>query len=142
MVIGRPNKGVQHVDGLQGGEREKQRLRAILRTLTGEQTVADASAELGIRPARFGEIRRQSLQAAVESLAPGHPGRPPVQPSEEQERLDVLEAENRRLKRELEIANMQVELVREIPGLPARRLKGGASNAVEKIARKVRGWSR
>jgi hypothetical protein len=136
MVMGRPNKGVEHAADLDAGDREKQRLRAILRTITGEQSVLAASAELGIQPARFGEIRRRMLQAAVESLAPGRPGRPPLVASEEQARLRVLEAENARLQRELELARMQVQLAREIPGLPKPRAKRGVNATVENNARR------
>jgi transposase InsO family protein len=38
----------------------------ILRTLTGERTIAEASAELGIHQSRFNVIRREALEAEVE----------------------------------------------------------------------------
>ena len=131
MVMGRPNKDVEHVADLDAGEREKQRLRAILRTITGEQSVTDASAELGIQPARFGEIRRQSLQAAVESLAPHRPGRPSLHESDEQRRVHELEAKIRRLEDELKRANLQLQLGRVIPDVLARAAKRGARARVE-----------
>ena len=43
MTMGRPNKGVEHVDKVDAGRHEKDRLKAILRTVTGELSVQDAS---------------------------------------------------------------------------------------------------
>ena len=41
MTNGRPNKGLGHVDGLDADAAQKERLRVILATLSGELTVND-----------------------------------------------------------------------------------------------------
>ena len=49
MVMGRPNKGVHHIDGCDGSELSKQRTKLILETITGERSVQSACDELGIQ---------------------------------------------------------------------------------------------
>lgn len=61
MVMGRPGKGLRHVDGLDAAEHEKARLKAMLGSLWGSVSVQEASASVGLRPARFAELRRRML---------------------------------------------------------------------------------
>ena len=76
MSRGRPNKGVEHVNALAGGKEEKERLRTILATFTGEMTVEEASKFLGISETRFADLRSKALQGALGGLAPRPVGRP------------------------------------------------------------------
>lgn len=91
--MARPPLGVGHVDRLEGSRREKERLRAILGTLTGELEVEEACAQVGVSTTRFADMRRVALQAALASLAPGVPGRP-------RKRVAVESVEVAKLRRE------------------------------------------
>ena len=42
MVMGRPNKGVLHVDNCDGSQLSKRRTKAVLQTITGELSVNEA----------------------------------------------------------------------------------------------------
>ncbi len=109
MVMGRPNKGVGHVDAVAGSPREKARLRAILRTLGGERSVEAAAADLGIRPAQFGALRKRALQGAADALVPRPPGRPRLCDVEESEQVRELQEEVARLRAEVARANVRAE---------------------------------
>jgi hypothetical protein len=56
--MSRPNKGLDHVDSLDGDASSKARLRAVLATIAGEASVEEACARLSISPTRFDETRR------------------------------------------------------------------------------------
>ena len=45
MSVGRPPKGSDHVNGLEGADAEKKRLRIVLETLSGERSVEQACAD-------------------------------------------------------------------------------------------------
>jgi hypothetical protein len=127
MTMGRPNKGLGHVDGLDGTDAEKERLRAILATISGELSVQDACAQLGIGPARFGELRQLALQGACDSLAPGRPGRPPRRDAERDRQLSQLEEEKSQLRRELRMAWAKSDLALAMPEIIAEYQKKGAT---------------
>jgi hypothetical protein len=127
MTMGRPNKALGHVDDLNAGELEKSRLKAILATITGELSVQDACAQLGIRPARFAELRQHALQGACDSLAPKKPGRPRRHDVEDDQRVVALEAENMRLGQELRTAAIQAELALAMPDIIEAYKKRGSA---------------
>ena len=104
MVMGRPNKGVHHIDGCDGSELSKQRTKLILETITGERSVQSACDELGIQRARFAELRIKALQGAVDALEPGRPGRPRVHDPEQEQHDRELDAHIRTLERLLLIS--------------------------------------
>ena len=73
MVMGRPNKGVDHVDKCDGSEQSKQRVQRvqrILQAISGERSVKEACEQLGIQRPRFADLRTKALQAAVDALSP------------------------------------------------------------------------
>jgi hypothetical protein len=127
MTMGRPNKALGHVDGLDAGELEKNRLKAILATITGELSVQEACEQLGIGRARFAELRQMALQGACNSLAPGRPGRPRQHDAEDDQRVVELESANAQLSRELHTASIQTELALAMPGIIAEYEKRGAT---------------
>ena len=108
--IGRKPKGPALVDGLECSDTARERLRQILRATSGEATVAEVCAELGIGESRFHQLRDEVLQAAAECLEPRPAGRPakPVGPSER--RISELERCNRELTRQLEVERLRSEL--------------------------------
>ena len=139
MVMGRPNKGVEHVDRVDASEHERERLKVILRTITGELSVQDACAELGISPKRFQQLREQCLQGAADALAPGRPGRPRRHDAEVVELVAELQREVARLRVQVDRQRIRLELHGQIPGLAERAQKGGGGpihRAVESLSRR------
>lgn len=132
---GRPNGGVAHVEHLDGEVMAKQRLVAILKTFIGDLTVAEACEELGISYARFQQLRERMLQASLDALHPGRPGRP----RKLREGLTEAEAAELRrmihqLERELELARAQAELVTRLGAAEARRQGKLATHARSRSA--------
>ena len=115
MTIGRPNKGVGHVEGLHGGEHEKVRLRLILETISGERSVQDACEQMGIKRARFAELRASTLQAACDELAPRRPGRPRKRDPARDAELERLRRERDQLRDEVATAQLRAELALTLP---------------------------
>ena len=76
MGAGRPPDGLQHVQRLTGSREEKKRLRWIFAAMMNECTVQEACEALGIRPARFHQLRGRALEGALHGLSPGERGRP------------------------------------------------------------------
>ena len=128
MGKGRPSKGLSHVDSLLGAEADRERLKIVLSTLTGERSVKDASLSLGISETRFHELRRQALEGALSAVAPGRPGRPrrEVDPSEAE--VARLEAQVKWLEEELQCSLTRTEIALSMPHL----LKGTRVRGAEK----------
>lgn len=124
MPGGRPPKRMRHVEDLRGPEEQKHRLRVVLETLSGERTVAEACAELEISEARFHELRRQALEAALEGLTPGRPGRPRT---EGESSATPREVELERKVSDLEV-DLQAALVRTELALAMPHLFSGKKN--------------
>lgn len=115
MTRGRPPLGAGHVDGLDGSESSKERLRNILGTLNGDLTVAQACERLGIGETRYHELRREALSGALEALEPRPPGRPRrAEPAEEQ-RIRELEAQVGDLEEEILCQRVRLELALTMP---------------------------
>jgi len=127
MTMGRPNKALGHVDGLEAGDLEKARLKAILATITGELSVQQACEQLGVGRARFAELRHKALIGACHGLAPGRPGRSRQHDVEDDQRVVDLEAENARLDGELRSASVRTELALAMPEIIAEYQKRGAA---------------
>ena len=77
MTRGRPPLGPEIVDRLEGSPQAKDRLRTILRTLSGEITIPQACMELGIGQSRFHQMRGEVLQDMLRGLEGKPRGRPP-----------------------------------------------------------------
>lgn len=125
MRLGRKPQGVGLVSPLAGSEHAKQRLRLFLKTLSGECSVGEACAELGIGESRFFKQRGDWLQEALALLEPRSAGRPPKQeplvgPSEVQAlRERMQEAEARAAA-----AEVQAELALVLPHVIHRPAPG------------------
>lgn len=90
--MARTTSGPAIVDRLEGCPLAKARLRAILETLCGRASIGAASRTLGISEPRFHAMRREALEATLQSLELKKPGRKkqgPPSPSEE--RVEALE---------------------------------------------------
>jgi hypothetical protein len=106
----RPNKGLDHVDSLEGDPESKWRLKVILATLTGEMLVEEAYEELEVGPTQFANLRRQTLQAAVDGLVKKPGGRPRKETSLSAVEVAALQLRNAELERELTELRARVEL--------------------------------
>jgi hypothetical protein len=114
---GRKPTGVNLVEGLEGSERAKTRLKAILETLSGQRSIPDACEELGIQETMFHRVRSEVLQTALDRLEPRPLGRPPWQPSSQDGRISELEEKNLQLQVELKAAEIRRELAENLPRL-------------------------
>jgi len=117
---GRKPRGPEFVRGLQGGAQERQRLEAILETVAGRLGISEAAEQLQMTPQRVHMLREQALQAAMDALAPQPLGRPPKSGGPDEERIDALQRENERLRRELAASKLREEIAVVLPGRPRR----------------------
>jgi len=128
-TAGRPPKKLDHVEGLQGTEEEKRRLRVALETLTGDLTVREACRQLGVSEARFHELRREALQGALDRLAPGQAGRPRrLEPASER-RIRELETLVRELEMDLRTEEVRAEIALVMPETLRRKKNGVRAKA-------------
>lgn len=122
--VGRKPWTTGHVDKLGGSQRAKQRMRAILKTLSGEWTVPQACTSLGLHEAHFHALRQQWMQESLQLLEPKPVGRPPqaseVAADSAQQRIEQLE-------RELALATARRE-VAEVLAVSAAAKKGARSS--------------
>jgi hypothetical protein len=121
MVMGRPNKGIDHIDNCDGSRLSKRRIKLILQTISGELSVQDACEKLGIQRARFAELRAKALQATVDAIEPGRPGRPQKRDAEQEQHEAELQAQIAALRRQLEVAETRALLSH------VQRVKKGAT---------------
>lgn len=117
MARGRPPLGANHVDGLEGPAASKDRLRTVLRTIRGEQTIAEACEELGIGESRFHVLRREALQGALDALGPRPAGRPARDDPPEAARIRELEAQVGNLEEEVHCQRTRLEVAVTMPHL-------------------------
>jgi hypothetical protein len=116
---GRRPAGPDYVDGLEGSQVARHRLKVILQTLKGERRLSEACAELNISPQRFHQLREEALTGPLASIEPGSPGRPPNTPTPEAERIRALEAELSAKEVELKAAQARAEIATILPGVAA-----------------------
>lgn len=108
--MGRPNLGVGHLEKLRGSKLAKARALAQLEVMLGDQSVADACKGLGIRRARFQELREIWLQVGIDAMEPLAPGRPATVVTSEQLEIEALRRENAALAVENAKLRAQLEL--------------------------------
>ena len=135
MGRGRPPKGLSHVDSLPGEKAEKERLKTILATVTGDLSVKEACGRLEVSESRFHELRQTALNAMLTGLAP----RPPGRPAKEREPKEVRELRERVawLEEELEISRLKTEIAMWKPSLlrdasPSSPEKRGSSSKLKR----------
>jgi len=116
-MSGRPPEGPNLAERLDAPEDDRRRLRVILETVAGQRTIASACEELGIKPARFHELRTQALQGAVEAIAPRSAGRPPRPDSTPDPKIVELEAKVRDLDLELRATQVREQIALTMPHL-------------------------
>lgn len=122
--MGRPPSGAKLVEGVEASAHAKRRLEWILKTLSGEATIAEACRATGVKEAAFHKLRTRFLREAVELLEPRRVGRPPKAPeSAGGERVRALEAELEELRRAAKAAEVRAELALVLPRAAEREEK-------------------
>ena len=114
---GRKPTGTNLVERLEGSERTKIRLKAILETLSGQRSIPEVCEELGIQESMFHRVRGEVLQTALDRLEPRPLGRRPQEQLPQDARVAELEVENLRLQMEVKAAEVRRELAEKLPRL-------------------------
>ena len=115
MRTGRPPLGPALVDGLEGGELERERLKAMLATLAGSMTIEQACESVGLGRTRFLELRERALGGALQALAPGVPGRPRKRVEVDATELEDLKRLAGWLREELQVSRVRTEIALVCP---------------------------
>jgi hypothetical protein len=132
---GRPPKGADLVDSLEASGEARQRLKVILRTVTGELSVPEACERLGVCESRFHELREEALSAALSGLEPKKAGRKPKQVPAGQAEIESLKAQLDELKTELRFSHAREELAVGLPGVFDPRRAEAAKKKFEESQR-------
>jgi transposase-like protein len=101
MPGGRPTTGLELINGLEGSNGAKARLRAALETMMGLKSIAQASEEVGLKEAMLHVERTQALQGALAALEPKPLGRPRKLEVADPRELGRLRAQNAELQEEI-----------------------------------------
>ena len=94
--MARKPDGWKLVENLEGSKAAKVRAIAIVKSLTGEATIEEASAEANVAPSLFHRLRTRALEEMVEGLEPRKPGRKPAGPD-----VEAILRENEELQKKL-----------------------------------------
>ena len=133
---GRKPSGTKLLDKFRASPRSQARMCAILETLSGQKTIAEASAEVGLAEAMFHRIRDQMLAAGLQALEAKPIGRPRTATSASPSRVAALEQEQKDLKIALHTAEVRAEIAQSMPHL----LQGkGRSEKKSRRTRRQRG---
>jgi hypothetical protein len=136
---GRPVKGAELVDDLEGSHAAQQRLRVILQTISGALTVEEACFILGIQRSGFQKLRQQFLQRAMGLLEPRPRGPRPRQMSEAELQVLHLKQQIVQLKLELKATQIREEIALVMPHLLKDKRAGHRpTRAVKKTSRLTR----
>jgi transposase-like protein len=147
---GRPPKGLGHVDSLDADESAKERIKTILRTLSGDLSVEEACSRLGLSETHFHDLRTRALQGMAAGIEPRPAGRPPKEPEEPPE-VTELKGRLRWLEEEVEIERLRTEIALVNPKLlrepkpwppPERGEKGGSTKKKGRRSRRRDGDDR
>ncbi len=112
---GRYPSGPEFVDKLDGSREAKERLRVLLATVAGHLRVGDACARLGVKESRFDQLRVELLQAALAAAERRPAGRPPRQPTADENEVTCLRQRVAELEAELRVALVRVEIAAALP---------------------------
>jgi hypothetical protein len=123
---GRKPTGTNLVERLEGSERAKIRLKAILETLSGERSIPEVCQELGIQESMFHRVRGEVLQTALDRLEPRPLGRRPQEILPQDLRVAELEEDNLRLQMELKTTEVRRELAEKLPRLGKQQANNAA----------------
>jgi hypothetical protein len=116
---GRHPSGPEFVDKLDGSVEAKERLKTLLETLTGVCRVQEACDRLGIKEARFDQVRIEVLQAALSAAERRAAGRPARSSSPAEDENQQLRERIAQLEAELQAALIRAEIAVTLPQVGA-----------------------
>jgi|HubBroStandDraft_5_1064220.scaffolds.fasta_scaffold29928_3 hypothetical protein len=116
---GRQPSGPEFVDKLEGSPEARERLKVLLKTLNGTYRVQEACERLGIKEARFDQLRIELLQAAVNAAERRPAGRPARATSPADEESQQLRERIVQLEAEVNAALIRAELAVTLPHVGA-----------------------
>jgi hypothetical protein len=123
---GRTPWGPEGVESLPGSAAAKQRLQVLLEVLCGRRRVSEACARLGVKAARWAQLRQRALRGALAALEPRLRGRRPRQRQGSLEQAEALAARVRELELALRLAETRAEVA---------EIRGAAASASPRTAR-------
>ena len=112
---GRRPAGPEYVDDLEGSAQAKERLQVVLATLAGRCRVLEACERLGIKEARFHQLRTEVLEAALQRLEPRPAGRPAHRNAATADQVRALQEELAAKDVELRAAQVRAEVALALP---------------------------
>jgi hypothetical protein len=124
---GRYPTGPESVEHLQGSDKAKERLRAILETMAGTARVQELCVRLGICEQRFRQLRAVALQAALASVEDQPPGRP--RRPEESPQIAQLRQQLEEMQRLLQVSQVREEIALALPQVGASASEQAATPA-------------
>jgi len=128
--MGRKPQGVGLLTPLLGSKHAKRRMTWFLETLTGECSVGEACAALGICESRFYDQRNEWMQASLALLEPRSPGRPPKPESTvSPEEVRAMRQRIQELEARAAAVEVQAELARTLPHVIGRVRAGKKTTA-------------
>jgi hypothetical protein len=113
--------GPSLVDGMEGPELPKLRLKTVLEVIGGERSVEEACGLLRVSRTRYYEIQSLVLAGAMDALTPRPAGRPRREPSEAEERLRALEEKVEDLELDVKAAQIKQEIAEVMPHVLRRK---------------------
>lgn len=133
MPAGRPPKGPDLVDRLQGSDEAKKRVKIVLQTISGTLPVKEACEILAVSESRFHQIREEILLKALRSQEPQPKGRPPDRsavPGEVLAEMEGLRVRNEALEEALKRETVRADLgeIMSIDGSAVLEKKTGAEH--------------
>lgn len=128
------------VHHLSGSEYAKERLEAILETIAGNLTVAQACERIGIGEAMFHRLRTRVLQVGLSDLEPRTAGRPRREMSQAEQEKEQLAAKVEALEDELKIMEVRHELATILPAVAEKETfnEADVASAPKKTTAKMR----
>ncbi len=121
---GRPTRGVQRIDDYEGSTIAKERTKALLIAIVGDNAITTQLEALGICRTRFATLRDRGIRALIDSMEPRVGGRQAAcneaALAVDPELLDEIAL----LKWELEAAEVREEVHSILPSLAADRRRG------------------
>lgn len=136
MPAGRPPMGPKLVENLHASEEAKRKLEVILETVTGETSVIEACAKLGIGETRFYNLREEALSAAIATLEPGTPGRPRKENVFSEAEVEALKKELAMLKKDLVTSQTKTLIATAFPHLVKEEADEKKTDQREELRRK------
>jgi hypothetical protein len=112
---GRKASAALAVDRAAGSATAKQRAKAIYQVLSGQCSIAQACAALGVSEPRFHQLKEQLVQGSVAALEPRPAGRPAQAATPEQAQIAALEHQLQTTRLELGVAQTREEIALVLP---------------------------